>query len=564
MSNPRMSDSSLLAATRSGPFDIGHLVVRSLKEAGVREIFGIPGDFVLPLFKVIEDSAELPLFTLSHEPSVGFAADGAARCACRPSAAVVTYGAGALNMVNPIAAAYAEKVPVVVVSGGPGLREQHADLLLHHQAKRLDSQRRIYEEITCDQTRLDDSRTAPAELSRVLSTCLEQSRPVYIEVPRDQVFVPCSEPEPLARNRRCDPQAIEACTAEILAILRRATAPVLMVGVEIRRLGIENQVAELARRLGIPVVTSFMGRGLLSAKGVSVAGTYLGVAGDPAVSDLVENADALMLLGVILSDTNLGMSRRKLNLSQCILAHDRQVRLGYHVYQDLPLDALVESLLVRTQQCIAPNADPRSDRASPRRMLPFAADETPLVPRDIARGINELVHRVGPQQIVADVGDALFIAMDIDGELAAPGYYASMGYAVPAGLGIQAATGKRPIILVGDGAFQMTGWELGNSSRYDLDPIVVVINNSGWEMLRAFAPDSKFNDLESWKFSELATALGGEGVRVQTQVQWMAALDQAFYRRGRFQLIEVMIERGSMSPTMARYVQGLSGRDTNN
>jgi indolepyruvate decarboxylase len=104
----------------------------------------------------------LPLYTLSHEPGVGFAADAAARIIGGLGVAAVTYGAGALNMVNPVAAAYAEKSPLVVLSGGPGKNESKAGLLLHHQAKTLDSQFQIFKEITCDQVRLDDAGRAPS------------------------------------------------------------------------------------------------------------------------------------------------------------------------------------------------------------------------------------------------------------------------------------------------------------------------------------------------------------------------------------------------------------------
>jgi indolepyruvate decarboxylase len=541
--------------------NIGQLLLVALKQAGVREIFGIPGDFVLPLFKVIEESAILPLFTLSHEPSVGFAADGAARATCRPSAAVVTYGAGALNMVNPIAAAYAERVPVVVVSGGPGVGEQPGELLLHHQAKQLDSQFQIYKEITCAWTRLDSPADAPGELSRVISECICQSRPVYIEIPRDLVTVNCGDPLPLNLTKSFDSLAMEACLDELLERMTNARSPVLMVGVEIRRLGIETQVAELARLLSIPVVTSFMGRGLLANHGVSLCGTYMGVAGASQLTDLVEDADALFLLGVILSDTNLGTSRRKLNLKRCIVAQDGTVSMGYHQYPEIPLAALVDSMIERLAE------KPVGQIVLTNRTIPsdypcgLVADLQPIVPDDVATAVNDWVKKFPKTQIVADVGDSLFVAMDIAGTgLAAPGYYASMGYAIPAGLGIQVATGERPLIIVGDGAFQMTGWELGNCARYGWDPIVIVLNNSGWEMLRAFQPEARFNNLDTWRFADLANALAGEGVRVQNRQELNNALAVAFERQGKFQLIEVMVARGKTSRTMSQFVQGIAAR----
>jgi indolepyruvate decarboxylase len=141
--------------------------------------------------------------------------------------------------------------------------------------------------------------------------------------------------------------------------------------------------------------------------------------------------------------------------------------------------------------------------------------------------------------------------------LVAPGYYATMGFGVPAGLGLQAATGERPLILVGDGAFQMTGWELGNCKRYGWDPIVLVFNNASWEMLRTFQPESSFNDLGHWGFSEMASGMGGDGVRVGTRAELKCALDKAMATRGKFQLIEITIPRGVLSNTLARFVAGV-------
>ena len=135
-------------------------LLHALKDHGARQIFGIPGDFALPYFRVIEQSQILPLYTLSHEPAVGFAADASARAHQGLGVAAVTYGAGALNMVNAVAAAYAEKSPLVVLSGGPGKGESRSGLLLHHQAKTLDSQFQMFREITCDQVKLDDAARA--------------------------------------------------------------------------------------------------------------------------------------------------------------------------------------------------------------------------------------------------------------------------------------------------------------------------------------------------------------------------------------------------------------------
>jgi indolepyruvate decarboxylase len=286
-----------------------------------------------------------------------------------------------------------------------------------------------------------------------------------------------------------------------------------------------------------------------------VRGTYMGAAGDPAISSLVENADLLLLLGVIMSDTNFALSRRRFDPRRTILAIDREVRIGHHVYPNIPIEDLTEALLAKAKPLRkTASRAPRKPNAFPRGLK---ADARPIVPSDIATAINDLFDRHGPMPMACDMGDCLFTAMELENTaLVAPGYYAGMGFGVPAGLGIAASMHERPMILVGDGAFQMTGWELGNCRRYGLDPIVVLFNNKSWEMLRVFQKESKFNDLDDWNFAAIAPSLGGHGTRVTTRRELAEALDAAVARRGVFSLIEVMLPRGVTSKTLEKFVTG--------
>ncbi len=531
---------------------LAHALLHALSDYGAREIFGIPGDFALPFFKEIEASNILPLYTLSHEPGVGFAADAAARFHTSLGVAAVTYGAGALNMVNAVATAYAEKSPLVVISGAPGAREGAMGLGLHHQVKHLDSQRLVYNEITSAQAVLDDPTRAPAEIARVLTAARETSRPVYIELPRDMVAaeadaVPAFQPTPEV------PEAAAACAAEVMARLQRAEVPALLLGVELRRYGLEAKVEELARRLAIPTANTFMARGILAGADVPLIGTYLGLAGEEGVRSVIEGSDALLMLGVILCDTNFGTSQRQIDLRNAIHAFDRDVRFAHHVYGNVSLAALVDALL--------DVAEPLGRGAAPEPKAPargLVADDAPITPDDVTRAVNDLFSREGRMPIASDMGDCLFTAMDmVLTELVAPGYYATMGSGVPMGLGLQAATGRRPLILVGDGAFQMTGWELGNCRRYGWTPIVLVFNNTAWGMLKAFQADTAYNDLDDWRFADIAAGLGGRGRRVTTRAELAEALAAAVADTSTFQLIEIMLPRDALSATLRRFTSAI-------
>ncbi len=530
---------------------LAEVLLKALHRAGAREIFGIPGDFALPYFEEIERTGELPLYTLSHEPAVGFAADAGTRFRGGLGVAAITYGAGAFNLVNAVAAAYAERSPVVVLSGAPSRPERTSGLLVHHQARTLDSQLNVYREITCDQAVLDDAAEAPEAIARVIRSCRERSQPVYIEIPRDMVGVEV-EPVPDLPPSPVDPDAVESAAVEVLARLEAARSPVMMVDAEIRRYGVEAKVADLAHKLHIPVVTSFMGRGLLADSANPPMGTYIGVAGEPEITELVESSDALLLLGVILSDLNFAVSLRKIDLRKTILAAQREVRLSHHIYPNIPLESLIDAMAVQAR----PLGDRPDLPAPPSPPYGMALDDEPVTPHDIATAVNDMMHRHGPLPMASDMGDCLFTAMDVDHHaIAAPGYYAGMGFGVPAGMGIQAATGERALVLVGDGAFEMTGWELGNCRRYGWDPIVIVFNNASWETLRAFVPEARYTDRDGWPYHEMAAPLGGVGIHVRTRRELAAALEQAVETHGRFVLIDVALEPGGMSPTLSRYIE---------
>src|SRR5574341_1552130 len=147
---------------------LGDYLVSYLKKIGVSHLFGIPGDLVINLFLKFGRPRGMKIVTMSHEPGVGFAADGYARATGRIGVVCVTYGAGGHNMVNPVAGSFAERVPILVISGGPGEDERKLGTLIHHQAKEVESQLRIYRELTCAARLIDNPATAAHDIDAVV------------------------------------------------------------------------------------------------------------------------------------------------------------------------------------------------------------------------------------------------------------------------------------------------------------------------------------------------------------------------------------------------------------
>jgi indolepyruvate decarboxylase len=522
---------------------------------GVRHIFGIPGDFVLNLYEALEDDGRFQLVRLSHEPAVGFAADGAARITNGLGVCCVTYGAGGLNLINPVACAYAEESPLIVLSGGPGRLEKRKAIPIHHEVKSFESQLKVYQEVTEYAAILDDPVTAALHISKAIEVALKTRRPVYLEIPRDMVFADITAPSDQEQVQFHDDQgALDEAAGEIIARVNAATRPVLIVGVEVHRFQLRDEVIKLAERWNVPVASSFLGRGVFPTLHPQFVGTYLGVVSPAQLRDTIEQSDCVLLLGELISDTSLGISAQLLSKSNLLIATTRDVYVGHHQYQNVPLSQLIPRLTAgvsRRDRCDARGA---ANQLSPEVLAPVPPDEAIKV-RHVIAVLNEFLETHADVPLVADTGDAMFASVDVRAnEIVAPAYYATMGFSIPAALGLQIVSGRRPLVLVGDGAFQMTGQEISHAPEYRCNPVIVLFNNSRWEMLQAFFPDAHYNATVAWPFAALAELWGGRGLQARTPRQLREALDAA-WRTDCFTLIDVALERGDLSPLLRGFVQ---------
>src|SRR5262245_53022230 len=176
-----------MATQENSGLSIGEYLIRRLQDYGIRDVFGIPGDYILSFYTMLEES---PLRTIgcTREDCAGFAADAYARVNGM-SALCVTYCVGGLSVCNSIAGAYAEKSPVIVISGAPGLAERVNNPLLHHKVRDFRTQLEVFEKLCVATTELIDPAIAFREIDRVLDTVTRFKRPGYIELPRDQVEI---------------------------------------------------------------------------------------------------------------------------------------------------------------------------------------------------------------------------------------------------------------------------------------------------------------------------------------------------------------------------------------
>lgn len=548
----------MVGAAMDTPTSIGRYLIERLCSLGVRHVFGVPGDYVLGFFRELSASP-LSVINTCDEQGAGFAADAYARVN-GIGAVCVTYCVGGLKIANTTAQAFAEKSPVVVISGAPGTGERAKNPLLHHKVREFDTQFRVFEQLTCAATVLSDPQSARREIDRVLAATARHKRPCYIELPRDMAGAP-AEPSsaPAAGVEPSDPDSLREALHEASEMIECARQPVIIAGVELHRFGLQDVLVQLADATGIPVTATLLSKSVIAETHPSYLGVYEGAIAHDDVRAYVESSDCLVLLGAPLSDIDLGIFTARLEQANSIAVTSEKTSIRFHTYEEIRLEDFVRGLLAAGLAKRVPEPIPR-----PVRPQPFVAVAgRPVTVERVFQRLNAFLD--DDTVVIADPGDALLAGADlfIHGrtEFLSPAYYTSLGFAVPASIGVQLANSSlRPLVLVGDGAFQMTGVELSTSARCGLNPIVVVLNNGGYGTERPMQ-DGTFNDILPWRFDRLPEVLGaGVGFTVYTEDELDTALDRARATTNTFAILDVHLDPRDASAALRRLTASLARR----
>ncbi len=538
---------------------IGAYLIRRLQDYGIRDVFGIPGDYILTFYNLLYDSP-INVVGCTREDCAGFAADAYARINGM-GAVCVTYCVGGLSLCNSIAGAYAEKSPVVVISGSPGLRERVNNPLLHHRVRDFRTQLEVFEKICVAGAELSDPRTAFHEIDRVLDAAMRYKRPVYLELPRDMVKVVPEVPyQYKVVEAKSDPDALAESVAEAVEWISTAKRPCIIAGVEVHRFGLQDQVLALAEGAQIGIAADMLSKSVISEVHPLYVGLYEGALGRDEVTRFVEESDCLILLGTFMTDINLGIFTANLDPTNCIYVTSEQLRIRHHHFHNVLLEDFIHSLAAARPRAAKRALPPQPRSANEPFVLKPAATIT--ISRLMAR-LNESLNN--ETVVIADVGDALFAATELcvrgQTEFISPAYYTSMGFAVPAALGSSVARPDlRVVAVVGDGAFQMTGMELSTIVRNGFAPIVIVLDNKGYGTERVLHPGD-FNDINPWQYHRLPEILnGGRGYEVRTEGEFDAALNAAWSDTANMSLIQVHLGLDDCSTVLARLAQRLSKR----
>jgi len=547
--------------TSQATIPVAAYLAARLRQLGVEHLFGLPGDFNLALLDAMLDETGLTWVGSANELNAAYSADGYARTRGF-GALVTTFGVGELSAINGVAGAYAESVPLVQITGTPATTAARAGSLVHHSLADGDFGHfaRAYAEVTAAAEVLTEQNAAE-QIDRVLSTALRQSRPGYLGVPVDVAAAPVSATRlaiPL-RGGASDPDALAAFTAALAEHLRGAVPVTLLSGHLVGRRDLGSLVRRIADT-GVARVATLLGaKGLLDERHPASLGVYIGgYTADETTRHAVENATPLVVAGAVFSDLVTGMFTHDLDLTAAVVLDLHRARIGGADFPGVELSdglAALADLLDRAGRAPLPQRP-----ASPP---PPTVATGPLTQAALWSVLQEWLPEGTP--LLAEAGTAYYGAAELSlpagSQLVGQPIWSSIGYTLPAVLGVALADpSRRPVLLIGDGAAQLSVQELATIARAGAAPVVVVLNNAGYTVERAIrSPRAVYQDVTSWDWPKLAGALGGDRVAaatVHSAAELRAALTSADPRR--LTVVEVVLDRDDVPPLLAAVAAGLA------
>ena len=509
---------------------IGNFLLRRLQEAGIRHIFGVPGDYNLALMQQLEDRGEPAWIGNCNELNASYATDAYARLN-GIGALIVTHGVGALSAINGIAGAYSEHVPVICISGSIPLRAiQRGDMMHHTLADREKGNFcRVFAEVTVAQAQLSPDNAA-AEIDRLILTAWRRKLPVYMELPSDISYLVIEVPDrPLKLEMiPSDQERLKTCSARVLERLHAAKSPAFLLDLDANRFGVSGQIMELAERFQMHVATLNCAKGAVPETSTQFVGTYAGIGSAPPTREAIEGSDCLLTVGYRRIESTSGFFTDKLPAS-AIHLNSTHVDLPEKNYQGVYIAELLQSMIDSSSGIVT-----KKQPARPSKQVAFVPSNDPLTQDAYWKAMQSFL-RPG-DVIVAEDGTSSAGA----GELTLPEacsfisqafVWCSIGYATGALLGaILASPRRRHILFTGEGSLQMTAQEISTVMRHDLKPLIFVINNLGYTVERAvLGKDATYNDVANWRYSELPHVFSrdkkAETYVVQTGMELQKVLD---------------------------------------
>lgn len=491
-------------------------LLERISSLGVKHIFGVNGQYVSSLIEKISENKKISFIENSDETQSGFAADAYARVS-GAGCILANYNTGALKLCNSIATAYTERSPVIVISGSPALKGRGEDFLFHKLIKGFDSQKKIFENITCYSAILDNQDKAGFIIDEALEFLSKNKQPIYLEIPQDLAEQPIRYDVYNYRTvnkNEYDQEELEEAIEEACSKIISAKNPVIFAGVQVARFNLGLKLTKFAEKHKIPIVTTLLSKSTIDENHECFAGIYSGLnnSSEP-VKELINNSDCLLVFGEFLTDSILGFKSPKFEKKLTLFCSLEGLRIKNHNYGKISFQSFCESLFKI-------NLNTKFDYYKKSEISKeFIVEGGNIRKERFFQKINSILNK--NYAVITDADEYLWSASNLvtsHHSFLSPAFYGATGFAISGALGFQLNNPNiRPLVIIGYKSFNASCGEINALISQKVDPIIFiltnknVLNSNNYETLNT-EEDFKLIDnvLEKKKLSIMVVNLKGE------------------------------------------------------
>ncbi|MBJ8740381.1 thiamine pyrophosphate-binding protein [Citrobacter youngae] len=545
------------------PYSVADYLLDRLAGCGIDHLFGVPGDYNLQFLDHVIEHSSVRWVGCANELNAAYAADGYARVV-GAGALLTTFGVGELSAINGIAGSYAEYVPVLHIVGAPCRSAQRRGELMHHTLGDGDFQHfyRMQQSVTVASAVLDE-QNACYEIDRVLQAMLTERRPGYLMLPADVAKQPATPPSDILIVPLSEPESSVAAAFRYHAReqLLDSSRVSLLADFLALRFGLQPVLQRWMTETPMAHATLLMGKGLFDERHPAFVGTYSAGASSDYVRKAIEDADTIICVGTRFVDTLTAGFTQNLPRERTIEVQPHASRVGGSWF-NIPMEQAVTTL---RELCLEMSFSLPPERPCAGRLQ---VEKGPLTQENFWHTVQQYL---APDDIIlVDQGTAAFgaaaLSLPAGAEVLVQPLWGSIGYALPAAFGAQTAfPHRRVILIIGDGAAQLTIQELGTMLRDGQTPVILLLNNDGYTVERAIhGANQRYNDIAGWSWTLVPQALSRECQAECWRVKQVVQLEEVLARLAkpqRLSLIEVVLPKADLPELLRTVTRALESRN---
>ena len=543
---------------------VADYLVKKLKFLGIKNVFGLPGDYNFNILDAIIKDDEINWVNSTNELNASYSSDGYARINGY-GAVVTTYGVGELSAINGIAGSMAENVPVIHIAGVPKTSFIEKNIIVHHNFSNPNYYlfENAYKNVV-ETTAYLNFENAKKEIDRVFNVFVNEKKPVYIAIPVDVCeFLIDDDGFDKIEYKKSDEKTLNETVSEIISLIEKAKNPIIFFDYLCKRYNLKNEIKEFINKTNMKFGTFLMGKGIIDETNPNFTGVNGGNLSS-FVQNEIKKSDLIITAGYLNADLNTG------GFSAFEKEIDIEIRKNETIIKGkVYKNVLLQDVILKLNEKITKTLEKNDFKQIKKKI-----NEKGKIKVD---DILPLIETVLDEDDIFTMETGLFslsgsfLNLKNEMEYISQTLWGSIGWATPALFGAMMADKKRQhIMFTGEGAHQLTIQEMANFFEYNLKPVIFVLNNNGYTVERVLSkdPNDKFNNITNWNYLKLIEGFSNNKdyfiKTVSTLESFIKTIDEIKKLKGKkLCYVEIMTDKKDYGSLCGRFISNMKHFSSN-